>query len=480
MAKIGTQTLIGQNEEPFLEAALRSVPWVDYFVVVNTAPDSVFGKQNQATVEKVAAELGIELRFKNFIPDPDGLFSFGEARNMALSMSDPDDYVFIVDSDDVHFPEWELQVKTYIEQGYDSITAHYFHLMVFKDVYQAVYPREIIYRNYDGTQWTQGVHEQLVNKKDWSVVSTYHYMHYGYIKPQEQVFRRWKFYSDIVGDVHHYDGQDPKNIVSDRLSVSKVLQIAHPAVVREVLEAYPSCPDGALNENWEVMPAEKVGLVLLTYNDASNLPTALAGLARTKQVYSNFEVIAIDMGSTDNSVELMDEYVDIIGLDIYETGELLPLASTLNFGFNIFRQRHDIQYIGWVHPDMRFDDALWLSCLVDDLRSRPRIGKICAANTRDNVPADYLVGHEQCYILRKEILNSIGLFDEGYKGIGGYEDWDMNLRIMNHDNYKVMISPRALVYHEGMATRSRRDTTADQIHNAQYYHNKWGTDKAPC
>jgi len=351
--------------------------------------------------------------------------------------------------------------------------------MIYKDVYQAVYPREIVYKNYNGTQWVSGVHEQLVGKSKWPIVDGYHYIHYGYIKPQEQIFARWKFYSDIVGDVHHYDGQDPKNIVSDRLSVSKVLPVQHPASAQQVLESYPSCPAGALRENWEVVPTHKVGLVLITYNDADNLKECLASLLSSKLAggYQNFEILAIDMGSTDDTVTYLDNYAADLNIEVYETGELLPLAQTLNFGFSSFRQRHDITYVGWIHPDMLFDHTDWLAQLVQDLASHPKIGKISAANTRDNPPTDFIPGHEQCFIIRKEILNYIGLFDEGYVGIGGYEDWDMNRRILMHDDYKVMISPNAKVFHAGMATRSRRDTTADQIANANYYHNKWGTSE---
>ncbi len=61
-------------------------------------------------------------------------------------------------------------------------------------------------------------------------------------------------------------------------------------------------------------------------------------------------------------------------------------------------------------------------------------------------------------------------------GIGGYEDWDLNNRI-RQDGWKVIITPKSHVFHSAMATRSRRDTSAEQIHNAQVYRDKWHTNK---
>lgn len=475
--KIAAQILFGQNEEPFLEAAMRSVEWVDYFTVCNTAPNSYWGKVNEEIVEDTAKDLKVELCYDSY--DFGDNFSFASARNLCIAMTNPDDYILIVDADDVHYPELEYILKNAIEAGADSLTAYFYHLMVYKDIFQYVQPREIMYKNYPGTQWVADVHEQLVHKSTWPVTVDYHYVHYGYIKPQTQVFDRWKFYSDIVGDYHHYDGQDPHHILTDRISVSKPLPVQHPPVVQELLESYPTCPPGSLKENWETAPVEKVGLILLTYNDMETLPDCLETLAKT-HTYPSFEVLAIDMGSTDGSAELLNSYREVIEMHLFETEELLSLTEALNFGFNTFRQRHDIQYIGWIHPDMRFDDPSWLTLLWKELQEHPKIGKICAANTRDSVPDSLIPGHEQCYIIRKDVVNKIGLFDENFIGIGGYEDWDYNNRIINHDNYKVMISPRATVYHKGMATRSRRDTTAEQIHNAQYYQKKYGHTLAPC
>jgi len=85
-------------------------------------------------------------------------------------------------------------------------------------------------------------------------------------------------------------------------------------------------------------------------------------------------------------------------------------------------------------------------------------------------------GQEQAYLIRRGILFRIGLFDEKFIGIGGYEDWDMNNRI-RQEGLKVVIVPRSKVWHKGMQTRSRRDTSAEQIYNAGVYQTKWKSHK---
>lgn len=484
--KVAVQLLIGQNEEPFLPYAIRSVAWADYFTVCNTAVSTEQGKKNE---EIVRAEIPEEkLRYASLDTAEDGHFSFAEARNKCLELTDANDLVLVVDSDDVHYPALEDLVRAH-KGTHDSMTMYFYHLMVYKNIYQYVQPREIVYTNYEGTHWVDGVHEKLRNEKCAPVQILYHYMHYGYVKPQAEVFKRWKFYSDLEGDYEHYDGQDPEHILDDRIHVSEPVPIEHPEVIKEFLEQNYEDYDteklrkspprqGAFGEN-------RIGLVLLTMDDAEILPKCLETLAET-ETPPEFTVIAIDINSSDNSVEILQEYqkAGAIDMEIVGTEEYASLAEALNFGFDHFRQAEAFEYVGWIHPDMQFIQSTWLKNLWQELQDHEDIGKISAANFRDQMPDQLIPGHEQCYILRKDILHKIGLFDERFVGIGGYEDWDLNKRIMMHSGpagaYKVMITPNAWCHHDGMATRSRRDTRPEQVQNGQYYFQKWGTYEPPC
>lgn len=490
MPRIAVQLLVGQNPEPFLPYAIRSViDWVDYWTICNTAPESPFGKENEQIIDEELA--GKEVRYTELTPDENGHFSFADARNTCLSTTDPGDFVLILDADDVHYPELEHHVRNALDRGVDSLTFYFYHLMVYKNIYQYVQPREIVYKNYPGTHWSKGVHEQLVNEKRFPETNGYHYMHYGYVKSQREVFNRWKFYSDLEGDYTHYEGQNPDTIIEDRIAVCKPLPVQHPPAIAEYISGYADCPDGSLRDSpppTGTHGEEAIGLVLLTYNDESYIDACLASLATTSTNGGaiEFEVLAIDCNSTDGSVAKLMGWKDKLPftLNVVAATEYTSLSETLNYGFDYFRQQEKFRYVGWIHPDMEFIQEQWLFNLWSELQEHQDWGKVCSANFRDMMPVEAHAGHEQCYIMRKDILHKIGLFDEKYIGIGGYEDWDINKRIMLHQGpegfYKVMITHRSWCLHHGMGTRSKRDTYEEQIHNARVYFTKWQTYDPPC
>lgn len=464
---IGAQVLIGDNPEPFLEAALRSVSWVDYYTVVcmtDEHGDAEPFQRNKETVERVVP--AAKLRYEFF-----GYVDFGAARNLALQAVPDGDFVMILDADDVHYPEWEGICQWYLVNGADSITAAFYHFMVYRNAYQAVYPREIVFRKGPETQFVGAVHEQLHTRRDAPATADYRYAHYGYLKPQREIFARWKRYSDMVGDFHHYDGQNPDHIVDDRVSVSSRFTLEHPPAVRDVIEGYPVCPVPLQGEARSAEPL--VGLVLLAKDDDGFLPGMFESLARTHGV---FDLAMFDIGSSDDTHRMLVEVTS----PRYSLSVLpaeTSLTEALNRGFRWFLDR-GYDYIGWIHPDALFDEPDWLVGLLHEFRCWPKVGKVCAANTRDKIPEQMIEGHEQIYLMRASVLREVGLFDESFVGIGGYEDFDMNRRVLNA-GYRCVITPRSRVYHLGMGTRSRRDTTADQIANANTYACKWGNTDAP-
>lgn len=446
---ITAQILVGQFDEPFLEAALRSVEgWVDAFSVVNTHPDTPGGRENRAKV--LSAVPTNKLRYAEYHPGDEG-FSFATARNLGLSMVDASDsqpFVLWLDADDIHTPEAGAIFHQLLADGADSVWAHFMHFVVYRDAVQAVFPREVIYRLTPETEWVGRVHERLHTPRHRQAWAEYRWFHASYIRGQRNVFDRWRFYSQLEGDFHHYDGQNPDTIISDRVSVARRLEMEWPSIATEALEGVPFCPHELGDER--PSPPPKIGFVIIQRQDDPADSVAHATFHET----------------TKGAAELL-----------IVNGDHTSLCRSLNEGFADLRDR-GFDFIGWIHPDMRFTDPGWLDGLLTEFRCWPNIGKACAANLRDPIPPTMIDAHEQCYLLRRLVLDEIGLFDEGYRGIGGYEDWDMNRRIINA-GWRVVLTPRSLVYHVGMATRSQRDTTADQVANGHYYATKWGTYDAP-
>lgn len=446
---IVAQVLVGQFSEPFLEAALKSVGWVDKYAVVNTHADTPGGRANREIVMRtVPVE---KLRYAEYHSTPE-TFSFAEARNQALDMIPPDTFVLWLDADDIHTPELENIVHYYLMNGADSITADFMHFVVYCDAVQAVFPRELVYKKTPDTLWVGRVHEKLVTPRQRPVIAEYRWFHASYIRGQRSVFERWKFYSDLVGDTHHYDGQNPDTIIEDRVSVARRLEMEWPPVAQGAIEQVPCCPHPLKDE--QPFPPPKVGLVLIEHRDDPQ--DMKAEMLRTlTDTVGDYEVLKLD-GNTDS------------------------LAVSLNKGFDHFRLR-GFDYVGWIHPDHRFDDPLWLQSLLHELRCWPKVAKVCAANTRDVLPARLIDGHEQCYLMRCSVLGEVGLFDESFLMCGGHEDWDIHMRIVNA-GYRVCITPRAQVHHAGMSTRSKDhspEALAAAQNNAARYMAKWGTASPP-
>lgn len=225
------------------------------------------------------------------------------------------------------------------------------------------------------------------------------------------------------------------------------------------------------------------GLLLITYNDDLLLDEALKSLMLSIDYPT--VILCLDIGSTDNTEVIMQEFrrtAPVINSNIIDVifefrPPLESLAETMNYGFAKLMRRQECEYIGWVHPDAIYENA-WLSELVKSLAQYPTVGKICSHNTRDGLPINNELrpGHEQIYLVRRGVLLSVGLFDPQFKGIGGFEDLDLNRRILQ-EGWRVVICPSSHVEHFGMGTRSKRDTSEEQKHNRQKYHQKWGDTK---
>lgn len=489
--RIGVQLLIGQNPEPFLEAAIRSVMWADYFVVVNTAPRSTSGEANEALVRKVVPSERLAMVYPIFRNG----FSFSEARNTGLGETRHGDYLLLLDSDMVHWWEFETIARTMAAMDVPVAAALFWHHCVYKNLWHSVQHREILFKVTPQLSWHDtegGVHEVPSVTRDHDPLLMlhglrkdangdpvkYHFHHYGYIKPPAEVSKRWEFYRSLGATIHDYDVEQPDHALDDWPRVCQIFTGEHPDAVRELLEDYPSAPlDVFRGRDPRVSDRPRVGLVMLTWDDAENLRRCLHTLEYTTEP---FELMIVDNGSTDGTMDLVHEYMSVDASIDATVRPGLSLTQALNYGFGCFlglhhdlvgNRDHDLDYIGWIHPDMSFEWWNWLTELRVGLDEHPEIVKLGA--TPAGEPRELRPANSQCYLVRRTALEEVGLFDEDFEACGGYEDWEHNFRLLKLG--MVGLWPGAMVRHESMSTRRRHDNQQAALNNAERYYQKTGS-----
>src|SRR5215213_1411108 len=217
----------------------------------------------------------------------------------------------------------------------------------------------------------------------------------------------------------------------------------------------------------------RASIVILNYNGYKWLKLYIPSWIKTN--YSEFEIIIVDNGSTDQSIEyLRNNWQHCI--KIIELRENLGFAEGCNIG--IREAKGDI--IALLNNDMEVDKD-WLRAAVEALLSDERVGAVqskimqydnkekiyCAGLSIDKFGLIVPIGLGEidygqygylseiwgscggAMIGWKHILMKAGLFDPSY--FIYYEDVDLSWRI-KLSGYNILLASSSLVYHVGAAT----------------------------
>lgn len=215
-----------------------------------------------------------------------------------------------------------------------------------------------------------------------------------------------------------------------------------------------------------------ISVVIPNWNGKRFLAGCLDSLRQ--QTYDRLEVIIVDNGSKDGSVEFLKEH--------YREARLITFP--INTGFSVAVNRGIVESRGEFVALLNNDtivDSRWAAELVNAMRQHPEIGsagcKMLAYDDRgilDGAGDGYRrgglpgrIGHRERdtgrfdvprYILgacggaaiyRRQIFDEIGLLDEDY--FAYLEDVDFGLRAQSA-GYKCFYVPAAIVYHLGCGT----------------------------
>jgi len=218
-----------------------------------------------------------------------------------------------------------------------------------------------------------------------------------------------------------------------------------------------------------------VAVIIVTWNGISYLRECLPAVLA--QDYPRFEVVVVDNGSTDGSVEWIREHCP----------EVHVLQNPTNFGFSLANNQGirstDSDYVVTLNNDA-IPEMGWLQSLVDAVETTSDVGmiasQICfydrpnlldsagievdvlgvAWNRRlgkavadDPTDCEEVFGPSAAAALyRREMLEEIGLFDECY--FAYYEDVELAWRA-RRAGWRCLYAPRAHVLHVHSATGSR-------------------------
>lgn len=227
-----------------------------------------------------------------------------------------------------------------------------------------------------------------------------------------------------------------------------------------------------------------MSVIILNYNGRSFLEPCLDSVLGSD--YPNFEVIFVDNGSTDGSVELVRElYGADPRVEILVKSENVGVTRGLNAGI----ERGKGEYVVFLNNDTKVEPG-WLGMLVEKLEGDRCVGAAqckllayedprridsagcvidahgCAVERGrvrfdlgevdrgqyDRVEEIFSAGCPAS-IVRGYVLSEVGPFDPEF--FAGYEDADLSWRIRLR-GYKIVLVPQAVVYHRRGATSSRR------------------------
>lgn len=216
-----------------------------------------------------------------------------------------------------------------------------------------------------------------------------------------------------------------------------------------------------------------VCLVIVNWNGAHHIDECLNSL-RAQTLRNEMEVIVVENGSTDNSLQILEQYRDFVRVLINNSN--VGFAAGCNQGIRASQS----EFVALLNNDTLVEPA-WLEELVKVIRRADDIGwctsKVLSYYTRnifDNT------GHVVCgdgltrgrgrlepdrgqfeqveevfcasgcaALLRRQMLNDIGLFDEAF--FAYCEDADLGFRARLR-SWRCIYVPTAVVYHKFSAS----------------------------
>lgn len=203
-----------------------------------------------------------------------------------------------------------------------------------------------------------------------------------------------------------------------------------------------------------------VSVIITNYNNQAYIGRAIRSCLNQSLPREKYEIIVVDDGSTDNSLEVIKDLNNREGVS-FLVQENKGVAEASNAGIRVARGRFIIR----VDSDdyIKEHTLLFLS---EILMNNPDIGFVYADHVRvdrDEKPMerivintlDLLFRHGAGIMMRKSYLEALGLYD---KSLRNAEDFDLLRRYLkNYDGYHLKLPLYNYRQHEANMTRDESE-----------------------
>ena len=208
-------------------------------------------------------------------------------------------------------------------------------------------------------------------------------------------------------------------------------------------------------------PTPKVSWLISTYNNESEIIRCLTSLL--KQTYKNFEIIVVNDGSTDNTVNVLEEIYEKNKnfIRILNNKENMGLAYSLNKAFSYSRgiyiariDADDFAMPNRLEEQLKFIEA---NPEISIVGSRAyyvnNFGDFVGESSLKISDKSFLKPNTYIYalniihpsvLMKKDFLENVGLYDESLKRA---QDLDLWLRAINL-KYKFFIINKPLIFYK--------------------------------
>ena len=191
----------------------------------------------------------------------------------------------------------------------------------------------------------------------------------------------------------------------------------------------------------------KVSVFISNYNYARYLPECLDSILA--QTYQDFEIVIVDDGSTDNSLEILMDYKRRYPEKIHHYWHPGHANKGLSVSSNLAISKAQGEYLAWTgSDDMWYPEKLERQ--IEQLDSDPRLGMVYSYAdfvdgegrvlpgragidiTSDPNPVGRML--RSCHppamtvVIRRQCLEEVGVFDETLPTI---QDWDLWIRVFS-------------------------------------------------